>query len=435
MNRLSALLFLFTLCLSLVGCIEVKVSYEEPRNELQDFCRENDLPKYTYYTGRVPQTMSLPPTSDPKSICVSDAFVSTGTIGKYPDLNSAVVQKCNRGGCTDVSIESVIAQTPKCRGCATPTPFNLLSDSAKASSIAQHKARVTKYIERKLSPKNDSALILLVESGDIDGAAEIQRAMSQVFPGELHPYARRLQNNLVAAFIKRLIIDHGEKYGRIYLVQGDHDLNNQFIGSIKRVSSLHAAVDILMVVHGYKGGIFVNRSLSSVLSGEHFLNEVSKTMTAAQRSKVRTIFNAACYGLIPANQKSISMSTALVRAFPNAITYGGTSINWSPMHRDGTIFENYYRGKTLSESVLLGNHTVNYQPTPAGTFVARSRVSIPALTARGCAKVLFQNKCETKKLTLGGFQLSSYARDGINAAVVSGTGGNKYITILSRITK
>lgn len=101
-----------------------------------------------------------------------------------------------------------------------------------------------------LTASATDALIVVTEPGNIDASASNLAALKASYPVDLYPYFRTLQNNVMAAYLKRILEINGSKYGRIYLVKSDSEIKSLLLGSINRITLAHKKVDLLLAIHG-----------------------------------------------------------------------------------------------------------------------------------------------------------------------------------------
>lgn len=276
--------------------------------------------------------------------------------------------------------------------------------------------------------QNNNALILVTEPGYIDATASNLAALKNTFPPALAPHFRTLQNNILSAYISKMLQVSGQKYGRIFLVRSNTESKSLLLETIKRATNAHNKVDLLLAIHGNRGSWLLDPNLSEnyALNSSQLVSFANSQLTQTQRNKIRAVFSTACYGDSPTYYPYYmpSMSAAISQVFPYSVTYGSTGVNWAPMHRDFTAFEYYYSGNPFYAGILyMGNYVLNYD---ASTGAARTALNFPTILGRGCWSNGLWTDCANQAINMGSFEMNSYMVSESNARISSGVYGNIY---------
>jgi Stigma-specific protein, Stig1 len=278
----------------------------------------------------------------------------------------------------------------------------------------------------RFAPEASAALVLVVEGGSADANATNLQALKANLPPELVPYFRTLHGDVVAGYLSKLLQDGGKKYGRIYLVRSSTESKSLLLGTLVQATALHAKVDLILAIHGSPSNWSFSPDLNTLLWGDELVAWASANMTLGMRNKVRAVFSTACYSDTPASPFLLSMTGAIVTAFPAALTYGSAGVNWVPIHRDFHAFERWYGGDSVSGAVSIANwsvrnNVISNQP--------RSQARLPTVLGTGCAQLvdflgISYTRCEDQTISLGSLGTTPYMLEGSVGRVAVGASAN-----------
>lgn len=286
--------------------------------------------------------------------------------------------------------------------------------------------------------QGNTALIVFIEPGDYNSniaqADESVRIVANSIPADfagIKPHLRQIMINLAVGHLKFLVNTYGSRYDHIYLLRSDVAWTASSMAlTFKNVLTYNKTVDILLQIHGSPGAVALDSSLSRRMTVAD-LNNMKSTLSLAQRERVRSIINTACYSASNGYYSGVysSIAQSLVSLFPRATTYGGYGINYGAIHRDMVTFENYYaRGWDFYYSASYFSNLVMTRTIASGYSAPRSTLPFPVFTVRGQARYFGFTKTEWQTVKLPALSFTGAQHDASRAYLFYGaSSGNTSI--------